>query len=143
MKTNRTCMFCGTPYYYCPNCNDKRDPKIFTTYDSEECMKAFKTLIKYNKKEISVQEASATIKALHVEPDNIVKESRREMVRELINYSPIVKNVELLEEANIEETSVSETEVKISEPLLEMESSLEPVNEQPKMNYKPYKRKKK
>ena len=53
-KANRTCYCCGRKYYYCPSCNDdRRDPKIYTMWDSELCKEIFNTLTDESFKKIT------------------------------------------------------------------------------------------
>lgn len=104
MKTNRTCLFCGNAYYFCPNCSDRRDPKIYSVYDSEECMKAFNTLVKYNKGIMDDNEAKIILTSLNINPDKIQVEQRREKVKKMLAYSsiPVVEVIEPEIEPEIE-----------------------------------------
>ncbi len=120
MKTNRTCLFCGNGYYFCPNCNDRRDPKIYTVYDSEECMKAFNVLVKYNKGIMDDNEAKIILTSLNINPDKIQAEQRREKVKKMLAYSPIPV-VEVIEpDIEVESEVIEVTNEEITEETVDM-----------------------
>lgn len=55
---NRKCLVCGKEYSYCMYCEkDKNKPTWMNSYDSENCRTIFETLVDYNLKNISADQA--------------------------------------------------------------------------------------
>ena len=58
-KANRVCYCCGHEYYFCPSCpNDRKDPQIYTMWDSELCKDIFNTLVSESTKKITTRECN-------------------------------------------------------------------------------------
>lgn len=98
-KTNRECHFCGKGYYFCPSCRDKRDPQIYSMFDSEKCRDAFNILRDEFLQKLSTEEAhNKLIEMRIVESQN----KPNEHLRRVLAYSPITTVEEVNEETVIE-----------------------------------------
>lgn len=110
-KANRTCYCCGQEYYYCPSCpGDKKDPQIYTMWDSEVCKDIFNTLSRESLKKITTKECKENLIELGVDKIEIKKESVK-------NHINRVMSCEDIKDIKIEKTENVETEEVTEEPL--------------------------
>ena len=59
-KPNRECFTCGTPYYYCPDCERSKPrprPSWYVMFDCPRCRDIFNILTDYSLNRISREEA--------------------------------------------------------------------------------------
>ena len=94
-KANRTCYCCGSKYYYCPSChNERRDPKVYTMFDSELCKEIFNTLVNESMENITTLECKEKLVKLGVNKNTVLKDSIREHVNRVMNYKKdtVIKN---------------------------------------------------
>ena len=107
MKNNRICNFCGKEYYYCPTCNDRKDPLIYTRFHEEKCKKAFDTLISESAKRITTSQARKQLELLGFNKDTVVKENEKKHFSRVINYEEeiIIDTYQEVSEEKTEETT--------------------------------------
>ena len=92
-KANRTCYCCGREYYYCPSCpNDRKDPRIFTMWDSEICKDIFETLVSESTKKITTLECKEKLIKLGVDENTVLKDSIRKHVDRVMGCNEIEKD---------------------------------------------------
>lgn len=111
-KTNRVCYCCGHEYYFCPSCpNDRKDPQIYTMFDSEQCKDIFNTLVKESTKKITTSECKEALIRLGAEKVEINKSSVKNHIDRVMSYAS--NTVETETETIIEtvETETMETEI--------------------------------
>lgn len=117
-KANRTCYCCGREYYFCPSCpSDRKDPLIYTMWDSEICKDIFNTLVKESTKKITTKECKDKLIELGVEKVVINKESVKKHLDRVMNYKDVedVKsNIEVIDVEAVETTEVIES-VEVTE----------------------------
>lgn len=139
-KTNRKCHFCDKEYYYCPNCRDKRDPKIYSMFDSEKCKVAFNILKDEYLKKISTKEACDKLLELGItEASNI---SNKHLQR-VLAYSSTTSNKEIVKDLENEIENSMVEEVAEKEEIVE--EQLQEVSQQIKKpeSYKRFKKRNK
>lgn len=108
-KANRVCYCCGREYYFCPSCpKDKKDPQIYTMWDSEECRDIFNTLSSESLKKITTKECKEKLIELGVDKIEINKESVKNHINRVMNYTEDIKEAKEIEEVK-EEIKVLET----------------------------------
>lgn len=109
-KTNRTCYCCGREYYYCPSCSSERkDPKIYSMWDSELCRDIFNTLVKESTKKITTLECKKKLIELGVDKNTILKDSVKTHVDRVMEYKEIENTEEQVDEiANLENVLVED-----------------------------------
>ena len=111
-KANRTCYCCGREYYFCPSCpSDRKDPLIYTMWDSEICKDIFNTLVSESTKKITTKECKNKLIELGVEKVIINKESVKKHLDRVMNYKDIedAKNdIKVVDEEAVETTEVIE-----------------------------------
>lgn len=113
-KANRTCYCCGKKYYYCPSCSgERKDPRIYTMWDSELCMEVFNLLTNESLKKITTLECKKRLIELGVNENTVLKDSVRRHVDRVMSYEEEVvenniaeKNTDDLEEINKTEKRV-------------------------------------
>lgn len=114
-KANRTCYCCGKKYYYCPSCSgERKDPRIYTMWDSELCMEVFNLLTNESLKKITTLECKKRLIELGVNENTVLKDSVRRHVDRVMSYKEeIVENnvVEKIHDS-LEETNKTEEKVK-------------------------------
>ena len=142
-KANRVCYCCGHEYYFCPSCpKDKKDPQIYTMWDSEVCKDIFNTLSRESLKKITTKECKEKLIELGVDKIDIRKDSVKNHIDRVMGCKDIVKEVEIkadvleevetLEVINANEvTEVAET-TEVND-VVEVEVSEAVVEEAPKM----------
>lgn len=135
-KTNRVCYCCGHEYYFCPSCpKDKKDPQIYTMWDSELCKDIFNTLVSESTKKITTKECKDKLIELGVNDIEIKKDSIKKHIDRVMSYEDIAEMaVEAIEEVSlevedtkevveeivvIEKTEVTEVEDNIEEDIIE------------------------
>lgn len=139
-KANRTCYCCGHEYYYCPSCpGDKRDPQIYTIWDSEICKDIFDTLVSESTKKITTKECKEKLIELGINKVDIKRETVKNHIDRVMSFvdkneeEQLIKkedNVESIEDTKIE----NELKSKITEKTVE-ESKKTYVNKR-KSSYK-------
>lgn len=149
-KANRTCYCCGREYYFCPSCpSDRKDPLIYTMWDSEICKDIFNTLVKESTKKITTKECKDKLIELGVEKVVINKESVKKHLDRVMNYKDVEDVVLETEKIDDVEVETNET-VEISEltentdveevvkpvEIEEASETVEAITETPKMNIK-------
>lgn len=86
-KANRICFTCNNGYYFCPSCpSDRKDPQIYTMWDSELCRDVFNTLVKESTKKITTQECKETLIKLGADKMEINKPSVKEHINRVMSY---------------------------------------------------------
>ncbi len=140
-KANRTCYCCGREYYFCPSCpSDRKDPLIYTMWDSEICKDIFNTLVKESTKKITTKECKDKLIELGVEKVVINKESVKKHLDRVMNYKD-VKDVTLevteTDKVEIEVNGIIEiSEVAETVDIETIEVFEEVIEEAPKTNVK-------
>lgn len=149
-KANRTCYCCGREYYFCPSCpSDRKDPLIYTMWDSDICKDIFNTLTKESTKKITTKECKDKLIELGVDKVEINKESVKKHVDRIMNYKDVkdvvletektddveVETNETVEISELTETTDVEEVVKPVE-IEEASETVETITETPKMNIK-------
>ena len=144
-KANRVCYCCGREYYFCPSCpKDKKDPQIYTMWDSEICKDIFNTLVKESTKKITTKECKDKLIELGVEKVVINKESVKKHLDRVMNYKDVkdvtlevteTDKVEIEVNEIIEISEVAET-VDIEDVIETIEVFEEVIEEAPKTNVK-------
>ena len=119
-KANRTCYCCGREYYFCPSCpSDRKDPLIYTMWDSEICKDIFNTLVKESTNKITTKECKNKLIELGVEKVVINKESVKKHLDRVMSYKDVedekndikavdveaVETTEVIESVEVAETS--------------------------------------
>lgn len=113
-KANRTCYCCGRKYYYCPSCNDdRRDPKIYTMWDSEVCKEIFSALTNESFKKITTLECKKRLVELGVDENTVLKDAIRNNVNRIMSCEEEV--IEENKNDTIEESSMVLEEIVKSE----------------------------
>jgi hypothetical protein len=142
-KANRTCYCCGREYYFCPSCpSDRKDPLIYTMWDSEICKDIFNTLVKESTKKITTKECKDKLIELGVEKIVINKESVKKHLDRVMNYKDAedIKNdieVVVTEEIEVKEgTDDIKVETNDIVETVEVVEVAETVVEAPKINIK-------
>lgn len=121
-KANRTCYCCGHEYYYCPSCpGDKRDPQIYTIWDSEICKDIFDTLVSESTKKITTKECKEKLIELGINKVDIKRETVKNHIDRVMSF--VDKNEEeqlIKKEDNVEsiEDTKIENELKITEEII-------------------------
>ena len=141
-KANRICYCCGREYYFCPSCpKDRKDPQIYTMWDSEICRDIFNTLSRESLKKITTKECKEKLIELCIDKVEINKESVKNHINRVMSYedvevaekqiteavvetSEIAEAVEILEEENTSE--VIEVIEVIEELVITEETTVEP-----------------
>lgn len=144
-KANRTCYCCGREYYFCPSCpSDRKDPLIYTMWDSEICKDIFNTLVKESTKKITTKECKDKLIELGVEKVVINKESVKKHLDRVMNYKDVedvtlevteTDKVEIEVNGIIEISEVAET-VDVEDVIETIEVFEEVIEEAPKTNVK-------
>lgn len=111
MKNNRICNFCGTEYYYCPTCNDRKNPLIYTRFHDEKCKKAFDILISESSKRITTSEAKKQLELLGFNKDTVVKENEKNHFGRVMNYEEEII-IDTYQEESKEETETTPAKVQ-------------------------------
>ena len=148
-KANRVCYCCGREYYFCPSCpKDKKDPQIYTMWDSELCKDVFNTLSRESLKKITTKECKEKLIELGVDKIDIKKDSVKAHINKVMNYKDvedvkgIVESIENTEvptineevaEAVFEEIEVNNTEVIETDVCVKADDVAEITEEAPKM----------
>ena len=118
-KANRTCYCCGQGYYYCPSCsNDRKDPRIYTMWDSEKCRDIFNTLVSESTKKITTLECKEKLIELGVNKNTKLKDSVRKHVDRVMSYEEDteVKTIESIEQTdNEKENTIEVSESSINQ----------------------------
>ena len=111
-KANRVCYCCGREYYFCPSCpKDKKDPQIYTMWDSEVCKDIFNTLSSESLKKITTKECKEKLIKLGVDKIEINKESVKNHINRVMNYTEDIKEAKEIEEVKEETTVLEASEV--------------------------------
>ena len=124
-KANRTCYCCGHEYYYCPSCpSDRKDPQIYTMWDSEICKDIFNTLVSESTKKITIKECKEKLIELGVKDIDITRDSVKRHIDKVMSYEEKV-DVEIEKKEEIIETTVEEIveELNAEEPIVELNTS--------------------
>lgn len=112
-KANRTCYCCGREYYYCPSCpGDKKNPRIYTMWDSELCRDIFNTLVSESTKKITTLECKNKLIELGVSKDTKLKDSIRKHADRVMSYKE--EKVEEVKLEVLEEVS-DNTDISVEE----------------------------
>ena len=129
-KTNRTCYFCGRGYYFCPNCNDKRDPKIYGMFDSEVCKQAFDILKGEFLKKVTTSEAKEKLVGLGVTEKMIVAGKDTSHLKRVLDYSEDIVKIETVSE--IESKTEDKIEIETNKKLyaIETEENIDIINKE-------------
>ena len=121
-KANRTCYCCGHEYYYCPSCpSDRKDPQIYTMWDSETCKDIFNTLVSESTKKITTKECKAKLIELGVNNIDINRDSVKKHIDKVMSYEDkvdvLIEQNEEIVEAIVEEMIASDVveELDVSE----------------------------
>ena len=113
-KANRVCYCCGHEYYYCPSCpKDKKDPQIYTMWDSEVCKDIFNILSNESLKKITTKECKEKLVELGVDKINIKKDSVKNHIDRVIDCEDVVEKTK--KEENVLETLEAADVVEVSE----------------------------
>lgn len=145
-KANRTCYCCGREYYFCPSCpSDRKDPLIYTMWDSEICKDIFNTLTKESTKKTTTKECKDKLIELGADKVVINKESVKRHLDRVMSYTDVedVKNsIEVIaaEVADVTE-EIDNVEIETNEvvevaEIAEVVKTTEEVKETPKMSVK-------
>ena len=150
-KANRTCYCCGREYYFCPSCpSDRKDPLIYTMWDSEICKDIFNTLTKESTKKITTKECKNKLVELGADKVEINKESVKRHFDRVMSYTDVedVKNdvevtAEVIEIAEVTEVTeeIDNVEIETNEiievaEIAEIVDTTEEAKETPKMSVK-------
>lgn len=132
-KANRVCYCCGYEYYFCPSCpKDKKDPQIYTMWDSEVCKDIFNTLVSESTKKITTKECKDKLIELGVDKIDIKRDSVKNHINRIMEYKDVVKETKIVTEDEVIET-VETTEV---DDVVEVEVTETVENETPKATKK-------
>jgi hypothetical protein len=113
-KANRTCYCCGREYYFCPSCpSDRKDPQIYTMFDSEICKDVFNTLVKESTKNITTKECKEKLVELGVGKIDIKKDSVKKHINRVMGCEDVVE--ETRKEENVLEALEVIEVIKVSE----------------------------
>lgn len=127
-KANRTCYCCGREYYFCPSCpSDRKDPLIYTMWDSEICKDIFNTLTKESTKKITTKECKNKLIELGADKVEINKESVKRHFDRVMSYTDVEdakNNIEVAAEA-IEITEVTEITEEVNNVEIETNEVIE------------------
>lgn len=79
MSQNRTCIFCGKEYQYCPNCRDYSSyPGWMINFDSEKCHDLYNVVAGYNIGIRKIEEVKATLDKYNVTDYSIFTKALQE-----------------------------------------------------------------
>ena len=113
-KANRTCYCCGHEYYFCPSCpSDRKDPQIYTMFDSEICKGVFNTLVKESTKKITTKECKEKLIELGVDKIDIKKDSVKKHINRVMGCEDVIE--ETKKEENVLETLEVAEVIEVSE----------------------------
>ena len=113
-KANKKCYCCGREYYYCPSCSgERKDPRIYTMWDSETCRDIFNTLVNESTKKITTLECKKKLIELGVNKDTVLKDSVRKHVDRVMSCKDDV--IKKVKKDIVEESSVVSEENKTEE----------------------------
>lgn len=102
-KANRTCYCCGREYYYCPSCpGERKNPSIYTMWDSELCKDIFNVLVSESTKKITTSECKNKLIDLGVNKNTVLKDAVRTHVDRVMSHQEV--EVEVVVNQAIEET---------------------------------------
>lgn len=95
----RHCVACGREYTYCPhNLVDESKPYWMFAWDTEECKVIFNTVMKYNAKELTKEEAKKIIDEVYTHTiifDSTIEEKLKKIYEEpKVNHRKIRKKVD-------------------------------------------------
>lgn len=132
-KANRVCYCCGHEYYYCPSCpKDKKDPQIYTMWDSELCKDIFNTLVSESTKKITTKECKNKLIELDVNNIEIKKDSVKNHINRVMSYedveeqaSEVVEIVSFEVEKSVETVEMIEVTEDITADIVEEEKTEE------------------
>ena len=113
-KANRVCYCCGHEYYFCPSCpKDKKDPQIYTMWDSEVCKDIFNILSNESLKKITTKECKEKLVELGVDKIDIKKDSVKAHINRVMGCEDVVE--ETKKEENVLETLEAANVIEVSE----------------------------
>ena len=148
-KSNRVCYCCGHEYYFCPSCpKDRKDPQIYTMWDSEVCKDIFNILSNESLKKITTKECKEKLIELGVDKIDIKKDSVKKHINRVMGCEDIVEETkkeenvletlevsEVIEVSEVDNSAEIETAeaVEVVEVVETVEETVEVVEEAPKM----------
>ena len=126
MSKERTCIFCGQKYQYCPNCKDySSEPAWKFNFDTEKCHDLYNVIAGYNIGNRSIEDVKTTLNKYNVTDYSIFpkafqeklsnnvsdkKEETKEQSKEEIKKE---SNEEIKEESKVEVKEESEQKKQV------------------------------
>lgn len=81
MKDNKTCLVCGTKYTYCSSCSQYASlPLWMNHFHSENCKMIYNTVVGYDQKSITQEEAVSRLSKCNIENMDNPNESIRKIL---------------------------------------------------------------
>ena len=121
MSKQRTCIFCGKEYQYCPNCKDYSSyPTWMFNFDTEKCRDLYNVMGGYNIGIRTIEDVKATLDKHGVTDYSIFPKALQEKLSG--------SSLEIKDEPKIEANDEPKVEIK-DEPEIE-------VNDEPKVEPK-------
>ena len=141
-KMNKECYTCSTKYYYCPTCpSTAKKETYYNMFCSERCSKIFKLLSNETFKHITTSECKEQLLGLNVSIDENFKESVKNHIQRVLNYTEPRTDIEIVEDEIVVESEAVNTASKgiierTSEVITEdvVEAMVEKTDEK-RMNY--------
>lgn len=82
MAKERTCIFCGKTYQYCPNCRDfSKYPNWMANFDTEKCHELYDVIAGYNIGIRTIEDVKATLDKYGVTDYSIFSKGLQDKIR--------------------------------------------------------------
>lgn len=84
MAKERSCIFCGQKYEYCPHCNNNSEPAWKFNFDSEKCYSLYNVVAGYNMGVKTVDEVKEVLDKYEVTDYSIFSQKLQDRLNEIV-----------------------------------------------------------
>jgi len=105
-KFNKVCLLCGKTYEYCTSCaKDVQKPSYLKEFCSEECNTIYATVVRYERKELTKEEARKILIKNGANEKVIIHKTLNKLIAEILKEDKVASEKTI--EENTDERVVS------------------------------------
>ena len=98
MAKERTCIFCGQKYEYCPHCNNNSEPAWKFNFDSEKCYSLYDVVAGYNMGVKTIDEVKEVLNKYEITDYSIFSQKLQDRLNEKKKKKTVEKTIEVKED---------------------------------------------